>query len=175
MLKKFALWYMPEIKQCEELKALIEGIANKCEADAFLPHMTGYSGLYERRDELIKEVRQVFSEIKPFEMQISGTHCSNRLFESFFIQLKPTEQLQQIAAQFGQMHCGNPNYQLNPHISLLYKEMSLEEKRALANETTIPWQKLYFDQVWVVSPGDPIRLWRNMTQLQIHYKYRLSS
>ena len=47
-------------------------------------------------------------------------------------------------------------YELNPHLSLLYKHMPTDEKQSLARSIQLPMSEVSFDAVWAVEfEGSP--------------------
>ncbi len=49
---------------------------------------------------------------------------------------------------------GDRGYKLNPHLSLLYKEMPYEAKAELARTISIPFQHISFDRLQVIAGSD---------------------
>jgi hypothetical protein len=47
------------------------------------------------------------------------------------------------------------DYKLNPHLSLLYRDLDIETKRQLAASIILPFDKILFDRIKaVISPAE---------------------
>jgi hypothetical protein len=67
------------------------------------------------------------------------------------------KQLQQLNQSIRTAARDFSDYQLNPHLSLLYQRMSIQERRVLARSIEIPFSELTFDSLKAVRCISPTR------------------
>lgn len=145
-------WLMPAAEAKERFTALIAELSRRCDAAVFEPHVTLASGAIteERAHEILREV---FPR-EPIELEVERIEFSEQYTKTLFVQFRSSPAIEALSIQI-QKATGS-GYELDPHLSLLYKEMSAAEKAELARGISLPFSHASFDAIKAVSTQQPI-------------------
>ena len=165
--QSFSLWYLPTAETGQALRAWIDRLAVRFGVDAFAPHVTGFSGEFEDRDAWCAQLKQVLRNLSPFTLKTMGFGYSERYHQTFFIKLAAVPLMEAVRHGLWEATGRTSSYHLFPHLSLLYADLPLQEKRALAETESLPYTELRFDRAQLVHPRDPELGWHNIADLEI--------
>jgi hypothetical protein len=70
------------------------------------------------------------------------------------VQLLPSPLLRRIAENLSRRDAHPSGYVLNPHVSLIYKQMSEQEKQQIAATLRLPAATVFFDEISAVATPD---------------------
>ena len=149
-----AYWLMPAEPARTYFVSLIADLAARFDASVFEPHLTIYvtTAGSEKADEVIQ---RVFADCGPYRLVISGTAYSDEFTKTVFVEFQPNEELIRLSGNFRRASAGQDEYQLNPHLSLIYKTMSRATKEEIATSLRFPFDEVLFDSAKaVISPAD---------------------
>jgi hypothetical protein len=73
-----------------------------------------------------------------------------------FVQLEPSPEFSRLKSRL-QAAAGGEEYELNPHLSLIYKGLSEDEKTEIATSIHLPFTEILFDRAKAVISPLPIR------------------
>jgi 2'-5' RNA ligase len=146
-------WLCPAEPARSYLRTLIQDLAERFDAPVFEPHVTLYvtdSG-NENPAGVLKEA---FRNIKPPCLSITAIDYSDEFTKTLFVQFRPNEWLDSLSRTLRAASASPREYQLNPHLSLIYKTMPPETKVQLANSIRLPFEEVRFDSAKaVISPA----------------------
>ena len=149
-----AYWLLPAEPARRELARIIRDLAQRFSAPTFEPHVTVYvtSAVRENPDTLLG---RVLPEQPPFRLQVRGIDFSDEFTKTLFIQFAPDPELSRFGAELRRASASPSDYQLNPHLSLIYKAMVHETQRDLTTTVTLPFSEIEFDAVKAIaSPAE---------------------
>ncbi|HEX4629828.1 MAG TPA: hypothetical protein VH188_02595 [Chthoniobacterales bacterium] len=139
-------WLCPAEPERSQLARLIGDLAARFNAPVFEPHVTIHTTSAERENPV-----SVFSKMvngrRPYQLRVRGIDYSNEYTKTLFVQLAPDAELAQLSDDLRRASISPADYQLNPHVSLLYKDMDEETKRGLASSITLPFAEINFSSV----------------------------
>ena len=132
-----AIWLTFSKNDRNYLKKIIDEISEKHNAPKFEPHITVY-GLVNLEMSLIDNiVGEIGSTHNSFSVKKSKILQSDELWKTVFIELKINNQLESIHENL-KKHFGKiSKYEFKPHISLIYKILSIEDKIKIIKELDI--------------------------------------
>lgn len=169
MLKIISLWLAPDKENSEYLSEVIESLSEKYDAPSFYPHLTLYGSAEipeEKELEIIEKLKSIASELDPFEIQMEKVNYSELFFKTLFIEVKMNENLQNIFSKIETILKPYGQYTFLPHISLLYKEMPIEEKKK--EEGALHLKDSYIiSEMKIVTPGNVEKGWHDIKSWQI--------
>ena len=143
-----SIWLLPVKKESEVLARLIRKLSEKYNAQLFEPHMTIYA--VELPDKAIFQIKQEIARIakvlKPLKLAVSRINYEESFFKSFFLDLEKSDASLNLYQKFQQLLVDFGDYSFNPHLSLLYKNIGVNEKKKVAEEIGYPKQ-LTFDRL----------------------------
>lgn len=149
-----AYWVCPAGLARSHLSTIIRDLAARFDGPVFEPHLTVY--VADANSENPGAVlEKVLNELKPFRLVVSRLDCSDKFTKTLFVQFAPDIRLTRFSEDLRRASASPGDYQLNPHVSLLYKEMDQETKRGLAASMTLPFSEVTFDSVKaIISPAE---------------------
>ena len=104
---------------------------------------------------------------------VAGLDYSAKFTKTLFVQFAPSPELAQLSEDLRRASVSRNDYELNPHLSLIYKEMDEEMKRRLANSITLPFTEVTFDGVKaIISPAEikkreDVETWRVVAEQKL--------
>lgn len=132
-----AIWLTFSKNDREYLKKIIDEISEKYHAPKFEPHITVY-GLVDSELSLIDNIaKEVTRDHNSFFVNKSEILQSEDLWKTVYIELKMNNQLEEIHKNIKKHFERISKYEFNPHISLIYKILPLEEKIKIIKELDI--------------------------------------
>jgi 2'-5' RNA ligase len=126
-------------------------------------------------DTLKRVVSAAVSGIRPFPLPVRRIGCSETYFRSLFIEFEKTQPLQEIRAGLLSGLETEPADEFVPHLSLLYSEMPLRHKQALAKRLTLDRFEIHCDEIKIVTPRNRELGWRDTGQWQTLYRAKLGA
>jgi 2'-5' RNA ligase len=160
-----AYWLCPAEPARRYLAALIGELAARFNAVAFEPHVTIYATSAER-EQPGPALAKVLPELEQYRLAVLGLDYSDQFTKTLFVQFAPHPELARCSEDLRRASVSKDDYELNPHLSLLYKIMNPEAKRELADSIALPFSEIIFDTVKaVISPariesGRDVESWR---------------
>jgi putative hydrolase of the HAD superfamily len=171
--RSFALWFIPAHPWRTDLADLIRDLAERHHATAFPPHVTLFSGSFSNPEPLMKIVAEVVKDRPPFALDVSGLAVSEPLFKSFYVDLAHNPTLIDLVDELTDTD-PQSDYELNAHLSLLYKQMDQSQKQALLDQEIDLPEDLVFDEVWLADPGPDQPDWRDIQAWRVLRKFPLT-
>jgi len=132
-----AIWLTFSKNDRKYLKKIIDEISEKYHAPKFEPHITVY-GLVDSKLSLIDNIaKEVTRDHNSFFVNKSEILQSENVWKTVYIELKMNNQLEEIHKNIKKHFERISKYEFNPHISLIYKILPIEEKIKIIKELDI--------------------------------------
>jgi putative hydrolase of the HAD superfamily len=112
--------------------------------------------------------------ISPITLRVRGIGCTPDYFKTLLIEFEEHPLLRRIHDRLKEGFSDVSHYELVPHLSLLYADLPLREKEALARRTFVSHDKLRFDAVKIVTPLNSVEGWRDTLQWHTIYRTTLA-
>ncbi|MEX0773676.1 MAG: 2'-5' RNA ligase family protein [Balneolales bacterium] len=125
----YSLWLKPEGEIYDHLSRVIKILSKEYNSPVFEPHITLLKGLKIKEDTIEAKLKHL--EFSPFEVQLSDIGFEDNLFQSFFLH-SASDEIYKLYDQCEQIFHKSESYV--PHLSLMYHEMPVKEKKALADK-----------------------------------------
>ena len=165
-------WLCPAEPGRGELVELIRDLAARFDAPVFEPHVTIY--VTKADDENPEKVLEtVVKGRRLYRLGVRGLDYSDKFTKTMFVQLAPNAELSRLSDELRRASATQSDYELNPHVSLIYKTMDEETKRHLAASITLPFTEVTFDTVKaVMSPAkiqsrEDVEAWRVVAERKL--------
>ncbi|HWM23992.1 MAG TPA: 2'-5' RNA ligase family protein [Chthoniobacterales bacterium] len=148
-----AYWLMPAEPARSFFASVIAELAARFDAPVFEPHVTIYAGDQEN-DNPTQALNHALAECRPFRLSVRGIQYSDEFTKTVFVQFESSPALSHLCRALQQASAGPNEYQLNPHLSLIYKRMTLSAKIDLAASVVLPFTEVLFDSAKaIISPA----------------------
>jgi Cyclic phosphodiesterase-like protein len=168
----FAVWLIPAPSDRRWLSKVIQDYAAEYDAPAFEPHLTLYSGLIQPKDDLQNIIAEAIPSGSPITLEIMGLNYGENFFRTGFIACGMCDRLTQLSQSIRD-HLSIPqNYVLEPHLSLMYKDIPIEQKRLAMLRFVVSVQTVTFDTIKVVMPSS--QGWADVAHWTEQYRYSLT-
>ena len=147
-------WLIPAEPARSYFASIISDLAARFDAPVFEPHLTIYGTTMGKNDGAAL-LAQVVAGCPTYSLRLSGVGHSDEFTRTVFVEFHPSETLSRLSANFRKASSIKDEYELNPHVSLIYKTMPVEKKAEIANSVTLPFEEVRFDSARaVISPAN---------------------
>lgn len=153
---------------------VVRSLATQFDAPLFEPHVTLYSGPLhstDQPDEIIRAVAEEFSEIV---LNATGIGHTEQFTKTLFIEFAMNEALAKLSGELKRRSAQPDDYELKPHMSLIYARLAPDIIQRLATELPMPSQ-VRFDTVKAMVSRGPTRSRADVEAWQIVASAKLAS
>jgi 2'-5' RNA ligase len=151
-----AYWLIPAEPAHEFFSSFIANLARRYDAPVFEPHVTIHVGAKD-----IETAETAVSIIahgcKPITLKALGIDHSDEFIKTLFVKFATSEELQQLNAIIRTAAADSNEYELNPHLSLLYQDIATAARRELADSIKLSFSDVTFTGVKAVQCVSPTR------------------
>ena len=153
---RYTFWLMPAEPLKMQLHSVVRKLAREFDGPEFDPHVTIYYGPSNptEAEAITKKLAEGFS---PLDLRMRYLDQSEVYEKTVFIQFDPSETLNRMRNLINDSLAMPTGYVLNPHLSLLYKDISEAKRRELCSQPIAPEGLQHFDGVRVVEFEPPWR------------------
>src|SRR5438270_12806958 len=117
-----AYWLIPAEPTRSHFCALIRDLAARFDAPIFEPHVTIYV-TDESPENPAAVLEQIRNDRRGFPLSVRGLDYSDKFTKTVFVQFEPEAELTRLNLDLRRASAAQNNYELNPHLSLIYKAM----------------------------------------------------
>ena len=165
-------WLCPAEPAHSQLSAIIGDLAARFNAPVFEPHVT----LYVTSADGVGAATVVEKVVKtraPYRLTVRGIDYSDEFTKTLFVQFAPDRDVAGLSDELRRASASASDYKLNPHLSLIYRELDRDTKRGLATSLRLPFTEVVFSSVKaVLSPGtirsrEDVEAWRVVAERRL--------
>lgn len=156
MIRKtvIAYWLIPSEPAHSFFQRIINDFARRYEAPVFEPHVTIHVGA-ERPEAPRKALEDVARQCKLMRLIPLGIEQSAEFLKTLFVQFAMSADLRQINDIIREAALDSSQYELKPHLSLLYKNLPVAIRAELADSLTLPFCEATFGAIKAVRCVSP--------------------
>ena len=149
-----AYWLITAEPARSYFQSVTNDLAQRYNAPQFEPHVTIHVGANctDAVDGVLSKAARGFERIVLQALEVSG---SSEFIKTLFVQFVVTAQLQRLNQSIRNAAQDSSDYQLNPHLSLLYKKMSIRDRRLLTCSIEVPFPDVTFNSLKAVRCISP--------------------
>lgn len=179
----FAVWLIPAEPVQSVLQQHINTLAIEHHAPQFTAHTTVFCGETSDIGEVKQAIAEVAATFPPVVLKARSLTYQSEYYKTLIIQFDDNSLLSDLAKVIRFNTDAKSRYVLNPHLSLLYKNISLAEKEAIYHKLTLdlaavfgPSQQVTFDRIYLMtdSPEESakaVRSWQVLAQYALTASY----
>jgi 2'-5' RNA ligase superfamily len=148
-----AFWLLPSADYEPEFARQIGELAQRYNTPVFTPHVTIYGETIDHEpnsSEIHALLEEAVREVSPIILQVTGVSASEKFTKTLFVEFADSPELSRLCSRFKQLS-SNADYELRPHLSLLYAHLPPNEKQTLAHELQAPFEHVLFDRVCAIT------------------------
>jgi 2'-5' RNA ligase len=149
-----AYWLIPSESAHSFFQQIINDLARRYDAPLFEPHVTIHVGA-DRADAAEKALGEAARECKVIGLTPLEIDQSDVFIKTLFMQFQMSAELRKINDIIREAAKDSSQYELKPHVSLLYKNLAAETRRELAASITVPFSEILFDSFQAIRCVSP--------------------
>ena len=161
-----AYWLIPSEPAHSFFERIINDLAGRYDAPVFEPHVTIHVGA-DRADAAKNALGDAACECKPIGLTPLGIDESGEFTKTLFVDFPVRAALRKINGSIRQAANDSSNYQLKPHLSLLYKNLAAANRRELAASINVPLSEVTFDAIKAVRCVLPMKCGADVEAWQV--------
>lgn len=167
-----AYWLIPAEPPRSFFQRLINDFAQQHDAPVFEPHVTVFVGA-NRVGAAERALSQVARDWYPTKLKTLGIAHSDEFIKTLFVRFAPNKRLRQINETIRDAAQDPSRYELEPHLSLLYKMMPAALRREVAASISVPYSEVSFDAIKAVRCVSPtqsradVEVWRVVASAEL--------
>lgn len=130
----YHLWLMPQAESNDYLSEVVRKLSCAYQTRLFDPHVTLAGGITGPEDELLAKTEKLASNLYRIMITPQEVQYLNEFYRSLFLTVTPAESLinaNKLAKQLFELPL---NEEFMPHLSLLYGDLSVNEKERIKRE-----------------------------------------
>ena len=151
-----AYWLIPSEPAHSFFQRTINDLAHRYDAPIFEPHVTIHVGA-DRADAAKNALGDAARECKLIGLTPLGIDQSDEFIKTLFVQFAMNAELLKINDIIRQAVNDSSQYELKPHLSLLYKNLAVATRRELAASINVPISEVTFDAIKAVRCVSPTK------------------
>jgi hypothetical protein len=149
-----AYWLIPSEPAHSFFQRIINDLARRYDAPVFEPHVTIHVGP-GHADAAENALRCGACDCKLIRVTPLGIDQSDEFIKTLFVQFALSAELRRLNEIVRNAAHDSSQYELKPHLSLLYKNIAAETRRELAASITLPFSEIIFDSIQAVCCVSP--------------------
>jgi len=157
----FCVWLIPAMPFHTMLQAHINELVTTYAAPSFEPHVTLFCGETNDIEKTKVSLEALLKNQPKIALTAGSLEASDKWYKTLYVQFKSNAIITKLNEVVKTKLDPNSDYELNPHLSLLYKNIPLDQKRKLTEEVWpkvldyIPANKiLNFDTIKLMTDTD---------------------
>jgi 2'-5' RNA ligase len=164
-----SFWLLPAEPLSTRLRGVVAELAAKYDTAPFEPHVTLYCGLSDDRT-TSAVLERVAAQFRPMNLAFEKLDRTEEYTKTLFVQFEESSAARELSETIRSL-CAQPSdYGLNPHLSLIYGALQVEEKLEIMRSLDLPEGDYRFDRIAAIeteiplTQADQIRRWRLVGQ-----------
>jgi 2'-5' RNA ligase len=165
-MSTFDVFLVPSETQYTKYEKVINSFATKKYKTPSFPHITLLNLVEAEEKEIVTTVQRIVRNLKQIDVEVFGINFTNTVSQCVFAQIKMTTQLLNL---FQELETGLKHSEKSPffpHLSLVYGNLSSEEKANIANQVEVD-KRLLLDKVMIYSDGPLASDWRKVDEFEL--------
>ena len=151
-----AYWLIPSEPAHSFFQRIVNDLARRYDAPVFEPHVTVHVGA-DHAHAAKKAVGDAARYRKLSGLTPLGIDQSDEFIKTLFVQFAPSAELRRINVGIREAANNSLQYELKPHLSLLYKNLAAATRRELAASINVPLCEVTFDAIKAVRCVSPTK------------------
>jgi hypothetical protein len=167
-------WVVPAEPMRSWFVSTIAQLSSRFDSPVFEPHLTIYAA--SSRSESPEDVMEAaLRGYAPLRLTVREIECSEEFTKTVLVQFEPGTALSEMSRKLREVSGASDEYELNPHLSLIYKTMTAAERAELAASIRLPFTEVVFDTVKaVVCATTPITSRKDVENWRLMATQRLT-
>lgn len=133
----YSVWALPPEDLTERLKKLMAGLRSEFGGPEFEPHVTVVGAISLTEDDAIDKFLAACKGVKAYDATVEKVATGTFFYQCVFLLLSPTPQVVEASSHCTGHFGYNSSTPYMPHLSILYGDLSNEEKKKAQEKANI--------------------------------------
>ena len=160
--RPIAFCLVPDRAAHSRLSRIIDNLARELDAPPFEPHVTLYVGERAAEDNIEAMLAGVAASMGPVDLTARATGHTEALFKTLFVEFEADARPHALYRALRAGLARQVDYNLQPHLSLIYKVLPEAKRRELAAHYDLCGQRIVFDHIAAVRPAGEDDHWMDI-------------
>ncbi len=160
-----SVWLVPENTAAKKITSIISELSQRYATPLFEPHITIAKGI-KNTNNLPGRFREFFKSTLQFELSTGGINIDEHFFKCVFIEVEKTAFLSDLRKK-ADSYFRVPERQYNPHISLLYSDISMAERERTARSLSVDIKKFAIKKVKLYLTIGKAYEWKELASVSL--------
>ncbi|XP_009615094.1 cyclic phosphodiesterase [Nicotiana tabacum] len=125
----YSVWALPPEDVRVKVKKLMEGLRSEFGGPQFEPHVTVVGAIRLTEAEALDRLKKACDTVKPYSATVEKVDCGTFYYQCVYLLLHPTTEVVEASAHCCSHFGYNRTGTYMPHLSLLYGDLTDEEKK----------------------------------------------
>lgn len=157
MKTKVSFWLIPSEEDRAFFQRIIDTLSQEYDAPGFTPHVTIYSGEFAPDESAASLIGKATQGVEPFSLKIDKLLYSDEFTKTLFVQFQPSVILSKISEIIRSNSRKPSSFVLNPHLSLIYKQMDEATKKKLTTSLPLTGSEVVFNEVKAIFTPEKVQ------------------
>ncbi len=154
----FVTWLTFQKDDEDFLQDIINELSKKYNSVSFEPHITACGLVDIELDKISRICENISARFEPFNVEFLNISYSDDLWKTLFVNLKTSMIMNEIYDNLRNEFQKIEKYVFEPHISLIYKNMSTSDKKEISKNLKLKKQ-FRIDSISILHYSDKIENW----------------
>jgi 2'-5' RNA ligase len=164
-MSTYDIFLVPEATQYKMYAKIIESFSKRYKTPSF-PHITLLGMLEGEEQELLSKTDKIVKPFKSMEVGIFGMNFTNTVNQCVFAQIKMSSELLTLYNELATNLHYSRKAPFFPHMSLVYGDLSTEEKSNIASQTKVG-KTLILDRLLIYRDGPLASDWAQVAEFKL--------
>lgn len=166
-MSTFDIFLVPTKAQYSEYDKVIQSFSLKNYKTPSFPHITLLNKVEAEESDLVTKVQGISKSFNKIEVDVFGINFTNTVSQCVFAQIKMTSLLLNLYQELETELKHSEKSPFFPHMSLVYGNLSSEEKANIASQIKVE-KKLLLDKVVIYLDGPLASDWRMIAEIGLN-------
>lgn len=166
----YSIWLMPSDRELMRYQEIIDEFSLQFDSPGFEPHIALFSGIEELADETMYQISVLAALTDIFDLTLSELALKNNYYQALYLKPNANDVLVKLNEELATLF-PLVNYTFKPHLSLLYGNISRENKEAFLkqSDSTIlgNFQAM---TLRVVKTVGEVEMWQTVEEFPLYHK-----
>jgi 2'-5' RNA ligase len=166
----YSIWLIPSDKELMRYQDIIDEFSLQFDTSGFEPHITLFTGIETLTDDLIYQTSVLAALTDTFELMFRELALKNNYFQAIYLKPDLNDSLSKMNEELTDLF-PSVNYSFKPHLSLLYGNISKENKEDYLRQfdSTI-LGNFHATTLRIMRTSGEVEMWSVIEDFPLHHK-----
>lgn len=162
-----SIWLTPAKEDSAYLQDIVNELASEYRTPVFSPHCSLYSPTDLEAHELDKILEKAGEKVGSLYVTMDKLDHTTNIWKTVFIELEKSLGLADLQHSLVSLIPDPKPYEFLPHISLIYKKMTSEQKEEIIRNLAVR-NSYKMDRITAMKTGPDVKHWEKVAEVQFH-------